>query len=77
MKIFEIANVKTMTVKRDAADATTLEDPETGIETIVPKDPDKPGKIEQDEQGNFVLSTEENGEVDSTLRPGSSVTIAK
>lgn len=73
MKIFEIAGQGTMQVKRDDANATTLEDPETGIETVVPKDPNKPGKIEQDEQGNFVLSTEENGEVDNTLRPGATV----
>jgi hypothetical protein len=76
MRIFEVAPAKTLQVKRDAADAVTLEDPETGIETVVPKDPTKPGKIKQNDRGEFVLSTEENGDVeDDALTPGATVKI--
>jgi hypothetical protein len=76
MKIFEVAPAKTLQVKRDTADAVTLEDPETGIETVVPKDPNKPGKIQQNDRGEFVLSTKENGDVDNnTLRPGEKVKV--
>jgi hypothetical protein len=78
MRIYEIASKKTLQVKRDAADAVTLEDPETGIETVVPKDPTKPGKIEKNEQGEFVLSTADNGDVDDeALRPGETVKVEK
>lgn len=75
MRIYEVAAGE-MEVERTNSSETVLVDPQTGIKTVVPKDPEKPGKIEQDEMGEWKLSTEENGEVPDDLAPGDKVAVS-
>jgi hypothetical protein len=75
MKIYEVA-AKEMEVERTNSSETVLVDPKTGIKTVVPKDPEKPGKIEQDDMGDWKLSTEQNGEVPDELAPGDTVAVS-
>lgn len=75
MRIYEVA-ASEMEVERTNSSETVLVDRKTGIKTVVPKDPEKPGKIEQDEAGQWKLSKEENGEVPDELAPGDKVNVS-
>jgi len=54
---------------------TTLVDPKTKIQTVVPKDPSKPGAITKDERGNLTLDTQVKGSVDRGIKPGDKVLV--
>ena len=73
MKINEITDTGDMKVQRDTGREIHLKNQKTGVKTIVPKDPKKPGMITQDENGEYVIDTETTGEVDNRLKPGSTV----
>lgn len=77
MKIFEVAGTKELKVLKKDQRQTVLQDPETGIKTVVPEDPNKPGKIEPTETGEFELTMKKNGQVDRELKPGDTVKISQ
>jgi hypothetical protein len=74
MKIIEISQNKELRVAAADNNQTVLIDPETEIKTVVPKDPNKPGKIVRGDNG-FELSTDQPGEVDKEIKPGDKVNI--
>ena len=56
----------------------TVKDPKSGIETKIPRDPNKPGVIQKDPKDpmgkKFVIDPEAKGEVDNAIKPGAKVT---
>tara|TARA_B100000073_G_C23271838_1_gene386743 strand:- start:125 stop:382 length:258 start_codon:yes stop_codon:yes gene_type:complete len=58
----------------------TLIDPKTKVQTIVPKDPNKPGMIQSDPDDptgkSFKLDMKSSGQVDNKIQPGSKVKVA-
>ena len=58
----------------------TLVDPKTKVQTIVPKDPNKPGLIQADPDDptgkSFKLDMKASGQVDNKIQPGSKVKVA-
>jgi hypothetical protein len=76
MKIFEVAGSEELQVVKKGQRETVLQDPKTGIKTVVPEDPDKPGMIKPTETGEFELSMKQNGQVDKELKPGDTVKVA-
>jgi len=76
MKVIDIITEKQLTVVKNDLKATTLVDPATKIQTIIPKDPTKPGMISKDPATNsFKLNTQDPGEVDQTIKPGDPVEL--
>ena len=76
MKVFEVMGPQQeLNVVRDDPRKTTLVDPKTKVQTIIPKDPKKPGMIAKDKQGKLTLDTQTTGSVDKTIRPGQKVTV--
>ncbi len=57
----------------------TLKDPKTGIETKVPRDPNKPGVIQKDPSDasgkRFIINTDQTGDVDKGIQPGAKVVM--
>ena len=76
MKIHEIVSEATMLqVMKDTDKETVLIDPRTKVQTLVPKDPKKPGMLSKDERGNLTLDTKAKGTVDRGIKPGDKVTV--
>lgn len=76
MRVIDIITEKQLTVVKNDLKATTLVDPATKIQTIIPKDPTKPGMISKDPATNsFKLNTQDPGEVDQTIKPGDPVEL--
>ena len=77
MKVSDILGEQTLQVVADDPKQTTLVDPKTKIQTLIPKDPNKPGMITKDPTSNkFVVNTQQSGEVDQTIKPGEQVEVA-
>jgi len=77
MKVADILGEQTLQVVADDPKQTTLVDPKTKIQTLIPKDPTKPGMITKDPTSNkFVVNTQQSGEVDQTIKPGEQVEVA-
>src|SRR6056300_527032 len=77
MKVADILGEQTLQVVADDPKQTTLVDPKTKIQTLIPKDPNKPGMITKDPTSNkFVVNTQQSGEVDQTIKPGEQVEVA-
>lgn len=77
MKVADILGEQTLQVVADDPKKTTLVDPKTKIQTLIPKDPNKPGMITKDPTSNkFVVNTQQSGEVDQTIKPGEQVEVA-
>ena len=83
MKINEIADIQITEQELTVVNAddrnVTLIDPKTKIQTIVPKDPKKPGMIQPDPDDpsgkSFKLDNKQSGAVAPTLGPGAKVKI--
>jgi hypothetical protein len=75
MKVFEVMGQQELNVVKDDPKKTTLVDPKTKVQTIIPKDPKKPGMIAKDKQGKLTLDTKTTGTVDNSIRPGQKVTV--
>ena len=76
MKIHEIVSEATvLQIMKDTNKETVLIDPRTKVQTLVPKDPKKPGMISKDERGNLTLDTKAKGKVDRGIKPGDKVTV--
>ena len=74
MKIYEILDEQTMQVVANDMKSTTLVDPKTKIQTVIPKDPNKPGMITRDPQTQKLKATTQTaGEVDQQIKPGEQV----
>jgi len=77
MKVADILGEQTLQVVADDPKQTTLVDPKTKIQTLIPKDPTKPGMITKDPTSNkFIVNTQQSGEVDQTIKPGEQVEVA-
>jgi len=77
MKVADILGEQTLQVVADDPKQTTLVDPKTKIQTLIPKDPNKPGMITKDPTSNkFIVNTQQSGEVDQTIKPGEQVEVA-
>ena len=70
MKVFEVMAPQELNVVRDDPKQTTLVDPKTKVQTIIPKDPKKPGMIAKDDKGKLTLDTKTAGSVDNSIKPG-------
>jgi hypothetical protein len=75
MKVFEVMAPQELNVVRDDPKQTTLVDPKTKVQTIIPKDPKKPGMIAKDDKGKLTLDTKTAGSVDNSIKPGQKVTV--
>ena len=79
MRIYEITEQQELTVVNADDTNVTLIDPKTKIQTIVPKDPKKPGMIQPDPDDpsgkSFKLDSKSNGAVAPTLGPGAKVKV--
>ena len=74
MKLYEILDEQTMQVVANDMKSTTLVDPKTKIQTVIPKDPNKPGMITRDPQTQKLqATTQAAGEVDQEIKPGETV----
>tara|TARA_B100002019_G_scaffold288534_1_gene302329 strand:+ start:49 stop:468 length:420 start_codon:yes stop_codon:yes gene_type:complete len=74
MKLYEILDEQTMQVVANDMKSTTLIDPKTKIQTVIPKDPNKPGMITRDPQTQKLqATTQAAGEVDQEIKPGETV----
>ena len=80
MKIYEIT-IKEQELDVMSADdkEVVLKDPQSGIETKIPRDPTKPGMISKDPSDatgkRFVIDTGAAGEVDKGIQPGAKVVM--
>lgn len=61
-------------VDKQDAKSTTLVDKNTGVKTVVPNDPKKPGMIQTDTTGKAFLNTKPQGPVQQ-VKPGQTVTV--
>lgn len=79
MKIFELLeqnNDQELDVKSVTSREVHLQDPKTGIKTIVPKDPNKPGAISSNDNGEFEVDPSlDHGKVDNKIKPGTKVKV--
>jgi len=76
MKLYEILDEQTMQVVANDMKSTTLVDHKTKIQTVIPKDPNKPGMITRDPQTQKLrATTQAAGEVDQQIKPGEQVEI--
>lgn len=77
MKISELLAEQSpiLQIMSDDEKQTILVDPKTKIQTVVPKDPMKPGAITKDERGNLTLDTKVKGTVDRGIKPGDKVLV--
>jgi hypothetical protein len=66
-----------LNVVKDDPKQTVLVDPKTKVQTVIPKDPNKPGMIAKDAQGKLTLNTKTTGTVDNSIKPGQKVTVSK
>ena len=57
-------------VTRVAPNEVVIKDPESGIETTIPKKPNEPGTIMRDKQGKLVLDPETPGDVADDIETG-------
>lgn len=59
----------------------TLKDPKSGIETKIPRDPNRPGVIQKDPSDasgkRFIVDPGASGEVDKGIQPGAKVIMKK
>jgi len=60
-------------ITRNAPNEVVIRDPESGIETKIPKKPNEPGTIMRDKEGNLVLDPETPGAVVDDIEPGEDV----
>lgn len=60
-------------VTRIAPNEVVVTDPKSGIETKIPKKPNKPGNITRDKQGKLVLDPETPGAVADDIEPGEEI----
>ena len=78
MRISELMQKTPLNVIKDDPNSTTLEDPNTKVKTVVPKDPKKPGMITKDPQTNkATLNTKTAGPVSTLLKPGEKVEVTE
>lgn len=60
-------------VTRVAPNEVVIRDPESGIETTIPKKPNEPGTVMRDKQGKLVLDPETPGAVADDIEPGEDI----
>jgi hypothetical protein len=60
-------------VTRIAPNEVVVTDPESGIETKIPKKPNEPGTIMRDKEGKLVLDPETPGDVADDIEPGEDI----
>jgi hypothetical protein len=77
MKIREVIQeeIEGSQIQRVSSQEVVLTDPESGIETRIPKKANEPGTIKRDKQGKLVLDTETPGGVAADIEPGEDITI--
>lgn len=74
MKVADILGEQNLKVLANDDKNTTLMDPKTKIQTVIPKDPNKPGMITRDPKTNKLqATTKTSGEVDQEIKPGEDV----
>lgn len=74
MKISELLQEQVKgKVSRIAPNEVVIKDPESGIETKIPKKPTEPGTIQRDKQGKLVLDPETPGDVVDDIEPGEDI----
>lgn len=78
MKISELLDEQIQTqgqkVHRISPREVVIKDPESGIETKIPKKPNEPGTIQRDKQGKLVLDPETPGDVVDDIELGDEIT---
>jgi len=75
MKLYEVMGSKELQVQADDERQTVLVDPKSKVQTVIPKDPKKPGMIKPNQQGELELDTKSSGEVDRTVKVGDMVKV--
>jgi len=60
-------------VTRIAPNEVVVTDPESGIETKIPKKPTQPGTIMRDKEGKLVLDPETPGDIADDIEPGEDI----
>lgn len=60
-------------ITRVAPNEVTIKDPESGIETRIPKKPNEPGTIMRDKEGKLVLDPETPGDVADDIEQGEDI----
>ena len=80
MRISEIIKEQELNVVNADEKQVTLIDPKTKVQSIVPKDPKKPGMIQPDPDDptgkSFKLDQNAKGQVAGELAPGAKVKVA-
>jgi len=75
MKISELLQEQVKgKVTRIAPNEVVIKDPESGIETKIPKKPNEPGTIMRDKQGKLVLDPKTPGKVADDIEAGEDIT---
>jgi len=75
MKISELLQEQVKgKVTRIAPNEVVIKDPESGIETKIPKKPNEPGTIMRDKQGKLVLDPKTPGKVADDIETGEDIT---
>ena len=74
MKVADILGEQNLKVIANDDKNTTLMDPKTKIQTVIPKDPNKPGMITRDPKTNKLqATTQQPGNVEQEIKPGEDV----
>jgi len=74
MKVADILGEQNLKVIANDDKNTTLMDPKTKIQTVIPKDPNKPGMITRDPKTNKLqATTQQPGTVEQEIKPGEDV----
>jgi len=75
MKIAELLQEQVKgKITRNAPNEVVVTDPESGIETKIPKKPNEPGTIMRDKEGKLVLDPETPGAVADDIETGEDIT---
>jgi len=76
MKISEILNEQVSgKVTRVRPNEIVVRDPESGIETKIPKKVNEPGTVTRDKDGKLVLDPETPGGVADDIEPGEEIDV--
>ena len=74
MKISDLyEQTSTGKVTRIAPNEVVVTDPQSGIETTIPKKPNQPGTIMRDKEGKLVLDPETPGDVADDIEQGEDI----
>lgn len=61
-------------ITRNAPNEVVVRDPKSGMETKIPKNPNKPGTIMRDKKGKLVLDPKTPGDVADDIETGEDIT---